>query len=91
MWLLEIPNAVQVGERIVFVTAPPGADVIAEQAGGKALCVAPPEYEHLAMRRLLWQQVGLQYDDLPRDEAQEIALMLELERAHPQRFKPKKG
>ena len=89
MWLLQVPNAVEFGGRVHFVAGLPGADVVAEQLGGKARCVMPPEYEALSLRRAFWQEQGLHLEDLTRDEVQEITLCLELERAHPGRFQKK--
>lgn len=86
---MEIPNAVELDGRVAFVTEVPGADVLAERVGGKARCVMPPEYETVTLRRQFWQEQGLHLDDLSRDEVGEIALCLELERAHPGRFQKK--
>lgn len=86
---MQIPNAVELGGRVLFVTQPPGADGLAEQLGARTLCLMPPEYETLQLRRQLWQEQGLHLDDLTRDEVQEIGLCLALEREHPQRFKAK--
>ena len=49
----------------------------------------PVEYERFALRRLFWQDLGLHFDEVSHQEAQEAVTFLALERQHPHRFKTK--
>ena len=56
------------------------------QADGSEVCVMPPEYEEYRMRRLLWQEHGLHYEDTPNMTIAEIIAFGQLEQQHPYRF-----
>ena len=54
-------------------------------ADGKEACFMPLAYETFAMRRLLWRELGLRYDDMEHREILETMKFMDLERKHPYR------
>ena len=60
-------------------------EIPSPQIDGSEACVMPPEYEEYMIRKILWQEAGLHYDDTPLHVATEHIAFRELESKHPYR------
>ena len=55
------------------------------QPDGSEACVMPPEYEEYTLRKVLWQEAGLHYDDTPIETVAQHMTFRALEQQHPYR------
>lgn len=56
------------------------------QSDGSEACVMPTEYEEYTLRKVLWQEAGLHYDDTPVETTAQHMSFRALEQQHPYRF-----
>ena len=55
------------------------------QPDGSEQCVMPSEYEEYVLRKIMWTEAGLHYDDTPAHVTAEHIAFRELEAKHPYR------
>ena len=60
-------------------------EIPTEQPDGSEACVMPPEYEEYMLRKVLWQEAGLHYEDTPLEVTKEHMTFRSLEAEHPYR------